>query len=113
MRKPEQRTRNGMDGTQPAIWIRAIWTIPGSGDPASGSAADPVHAVVAGDVPERPFDPLARPQVVIVHRAELSPADLSGSNAGGPIPHPDILPRIILCLACVCGTSSGAMQSDH
>jgi CheY-like chemotaxis protein len=101
VRSSADLARNGMDGTE-----RAILFLGDLGDPwvaailASISGPLPVRAIpCTGDVPERPFDPLHPPQVVILHRCRLFPADLVRLEGWRPDSRPNTLPRIIVCFS--------------
>lgn len=90
-----------MDGIE-----RAIWFLGDLDDPwvesirASISGAFDVQTVMcAGDVPQRAFDPQQPPQVVVLHRSRMSPADVVRLEGWRAEAHPVALPRIILCFS--------------
>jgi CheY-like chemotaxis protein len=90
-----------MDGTE-----RAIWFLGDLDDPwvaailaSVSSAFDILPLPCTGDVPQRPFDALQPPRVVVLHRARLSPADVVRLEGWRADPRPTALPRIILCFS--------------
>ncbi len=90
-----------MDATGPTI--RFVGDL---GDPwvmeILGSISDlsEVHAVMCvGDVPDRLFEPIQPPRLLIVHRTRLSQADAARIEQWRPVPRVHALPRVILCFS--------------
>jgi hypothetical protein len=85
---------------------RSVWFLGDLDDPWVGSILGSisnrvaVHAVnCAGDVPERPFDALRPPEVVVLHRSRLSQADVARLGRWRAEARSNALPRIILCFS--------------
>jgi hypothetical protein len=97
----DQSSEKRMNGAQRNVWFLGDLDDPWVGSILKSiSSQVAVHAVMcAGDVPERPYDPLQPPEVVVLHRSRLSQADVVALARWNPEDRSNTLPKIILCFS--------------